>query len=121
MPQAATLCSMTLELPDGLADSLRDVISTVGEGMSPRHREIVLTAAALLVAIEGLPALTPDELRVHRKVSRVTQGQLAEMAGVVRMTVQRWESGDTGMPVWLTPIVLELRRRSEVTTPLSGS
>ena len=37
--------------------------------------------------------MAPDELRARRKALGYTQGQLAELLGVHRVTVGKWEGG----------------------------
>ena len=47
-----------------------------------------------------------QELKSWRKKRWVTQGKLAEMLGVHRVTIAKWEAGDRGIPTFL-PLALE--------------
>lgn len=52
--------------------------------------------------------LTPDELRVWRTSRCMSQGTLGELLGVTWVTVQRWETGQRGIPAFLDLALLGL-------------
>ena len=72
-----------------------------------------LTATSTItreVPIRVLP-IEPFALRRWRKERWLTQEKLADLLGVTRMTVQRWETGDRVPPVFLT---LALERLDDI-------
>jgi len=50
--------------------------------------------------------VTGKELKEWRQRHRLTQVELAQMLGVIRVTVARWEGGTRGIPPFL-PLALE--------------
>ncbi len=58
--------------------------------------------------------MTGKELRGWRQKHRLTQEKLAQMLGVIRVTVARWEAEARGIPPFL-PLALEaLERRMKL-------
>ncbi len=73
----------------------------------PSHETMVLdgslidfvVAAVAKMIVEHIPSLTQQEVRFLRKFLECTQTKLGEWLGVDRVTVGRWETGETPMPV----------------------
>lgn len=47
-----------------------------------------------------------SELKKWRQKQKLTQGGLADLLGVHRVTIAKWEAGDRGIPSFL-PLALE--------------
>ncbi len=42
-----------------------------------------------------------NELKIWRQKQKLTQGTLADLLGVHRVTIAKWEAGDRGIPPFL--------------------
>jgi DNA-binding transcriptional regulator YiaG len=56
------------------------------------RRELIVT-----VMLRYNPAVTPQQVRQARKVLGLSQSAFAEIVGVNRVSVARWETGTLGM------------------------
>lgn len=69
--------------------------SLVPGGPGPRG------AGGRMAAIKGSPPMSPEELKEWRERKQLTQETLAEILGVHRVTVAKWEAGTRGIPPFL--------------------
>lgn len=60
----------------------------------------------IFVADSYITNMNGDELKLWRRQRKVTQQQLAQMLGVHRVTVAKWECGARSIPSFL-PLTLE--------------
>ena len=68
------------------------------------------------VAIDYNIFMNGNELKEWRRNQNLTQGALADLLGVHRVTIAKWEAGDRGIPPFL-PLALEaLENRIEEET-----
>ena len=121
-------------LPLLLSIFWRPFPSFVERGFDHRLREFILwgrrlpdnkTAAlyflmdfflTINVAIDYNIFMNGNELKEWRRNQNLTQGALADLLGVHRVTIAKWEAGDRGIPPFL-PLALEaLENRIEEET-----
>ena len=71
--------------------------------------EIVIASAQLYALLDGTEAIDKDEFRKRRREVHQTQGTLANLLGLHRYTVSRWECGQTQVPLYIVPILAVLK------------
>lgn len=55
--------------------------------------------------------MTPDDIRAVRNARGLSQKEFADLLGVHRMTVSRWERGTLKVPHWVPLVLKPLRSK----------